>query len=483
MKNKFGIILLAVSCIFVVLSFVLPFVVPINVIKIINHFNSYTFSTILILLPAIIVAVFSWFIFFRKKENKIFPILAMIIILLPAAWFVYSTINQKDAIVIENKNPKNWEEYSAICDKIQTESNKWQCYRDVAVAKDDTSICENIKETQYSINKSICYEKIGENRQDLNLCDKAGSYYRHLCYMNIAAEKKDFSICNKDNELLGFEGDYENVGHQKIECYSGVYRKIFEDGGDVVTICGNLNEKEELGSECYLQAAFAKNDSAYCKKATWSSDECYKQLAETKKNILICDSISSEANKYLCYVSVNPASQDPSVCDRLGYYDYKKASCIRDIAVAKMDTNICDAIVGYQKTDCYKDVAEAKLDYSICGKIDDSFSAGADSKLFCYLSLAEKTKNMYICRQMTRGQPNCYVSVAKGKQDASMCDNIASVITFDTQEDLQETQDSCYDYVAEAKKDISICDKISDTKTRDSCYNSVVYNLLNNSNE
>jgi len=484
MKDKFGIILFIVSCVLASLSFWLPFVVPTNVIKIINHFSQYTFSAVLIFLPALVVAVFSSLIIFQKKEHKIFPILSIVIILLPVCWFIFSAITHQDPVVMQDTNPKNLEEYLNVCGKIQTEDKQQQCYRDVVIAQDDASLCENIKSSKYSINKDICYEKIGESKQDLTLCDKADPNYGHLCYMNVAAAKKDFSICDKDEELLySNNSDYQNVGHQKIECYSGVYKKIFEDGGDVISICGNLDEKTEIGSECYLQAAIAKKDPSYCKKATWSSDECYKQLAEIKKDILICDSISSEANKYLCYVSVNPASQDPLICDRLGYYDYKKASCIRDIAVAKMDTNICDAIVGYQKTDCYKNVAEAKLDYSICDEIDDSFSAGADSKLMCYLSIAEKTQNMYICRRMTRGQPNCYVSVAKGKQDESMCDNIASVITFDTTEDLIQSQDSCYDYVAEAKNDISICDKISDTKTKDSCYGSVVYNLLNNSNE
>ena len=92
MKNKYGIILLIASFV----PFVSSLVIPTNAIKFINHYNFYTFSVILLILPALFVILFSCFIFRLQNERKVFPILAIIIVSLPVLAFGVLSIIWKD---------------------------------------------------------------------------------------------------------------------------------------------------------------------------------------------------------------------------------------------------------------------------------------------------------------------------------------------------------------------------------------------------
>ncbi len=83
MKNKLGIAALVVALSPIVLLFILPFALPLSVITSEKRFNPYLVFIIVFILLAIITLVFSIFALRSKDEKKVFPILAVIIILLP----------------------------------------------------------------------------------------------------------------------------------------------------------------------------------------------------------------------------------------------------------------------------------------------------------------------------------------------------------------------------------------------------------------
>src|SRR3989338_3294752 len=105
---------------------------------------------------------------------------------------------------------------------------------------------------------AISYFIVGEAQS--GPCDKISSLsVIEKCYGDVAAQKNDLSICDK----------YKTQGL------------------------------------CHARFAIAKNDPSICEKLTFSARNfCYFDVAQTLKNLKLCDLIDSADTKNFCYASV-----------------------------------------------------------------------------------------------------------------------------------------------------------------------------------
>ena len=71
----------------------------------------------------------------------------------------------------------------SICDQIQAQNNKTFCYKDVAVAAKDVSICDKIREGW-----GFCYTAVARATKDPSLCEKIqeDQESKDICYESVA---------------------------------------------------------------------------------------------------------------------------------------------------------------------------------------------------------------------------------------------------------------------------------------------------------
>jgi hypothetical protein len=160
-------------------------------------------------------------------------------------------------------------------------------------------------------------------------------------------------------------------------------------------------------------------------------------------------------------------------------------------------------LISYRTQDTYKanSVGSARECASILKKGIDGFDENR-----CYQELAEKTKDVSICDNITRPSsieksPNdykwfCYEEVAHAQNDPAICDLIPEVTLnerngntqrkdrcyqwFNLCEKIQSisNRDGCYTNKAEFTKDIQSCELVSE-KMRDYCYSRMAFHNKN----
>ena len=196
-----------------------------------------------------------------------------------------------------------------ICDDINS-NEKYGCYSYIAKVRNDTSICNNIKE----------------------------EFYVYLCYSDVAIEKLDSAIC----------GRIKNV-EEKDQCYDALGRAKQEFAS-----CDKIaNENKKMW--CYISLAETKKDISVCRNVENIQDNakdlCYSSVAKVKLDPSICENIRDEIRQYSCYTPIAVEIQEPNICNAL---KVQKDFCYIEVATKKRDKTICEKILSQErKADCY----------------------------------------------------------------------------------------------------------------------------------
>jgi len=145
----------------------------------------------------------------------------------------------------------------SICDTIQNEQDRYNCYLQFAVNKKESSICNKMK---YENEKDFCYIKVAVAEMDSSICDKIQYQFRKdVCYLNVAKAKENLSICNI----------IQNPKY-KEDCYSSV-AYVKQDA----SICDIIHDQKRKNN-CYTSVAHVKRDKSICEKIQNQSREyCY----------------------------------------------------------------------------------------------------------------------------------------------------------------------------------------------------------------
>jgi hypothetical protein len=106
--------------------------------------------------------------------------------------------------------------------------------------------------------------------------------------------------------------------------------------------------------------------------------------------------------------------------------EYDKSKCFVDLAKSRGKPEICEMISDNMVKDrCYTRVAYAKRDISICDKVNHFYE-----KEYCQALIADATQDISICYKISAEYDDmwrnrCFIYLARGKQNVSICDNIS----------------------------------------------------------
>ncbi len=126
---------------------------------------------------------------------------------------------------VKTGNPKE-------CDKLTNQDGSVEqdridrCYSKIAVNQEDISICDQIKNEDYS---GPCYGNIAVVTENVELCAKAG-YETDDCYGKIAIAKNNEDICKK----------IEAYGYTQNNCFESIAIKKMNSN-----ICKELDHEED----------------------------------------------------------------------------------------------------------------------------------------------------------------------------------------------------------------------------------------------
>lgn len=175
-----------------------------------------------------------------------------------------------------------------ICFKLRGDPRS--CYRPIISANPDISFCDQIPNDigSASYEKDICYYTIAKERLDISICENIqGKLYLSNCYEAVGEVSGDPSIC----ESIIEEGR-ENEGYA---CYANIALELSDS-----SICEKIVNQHNTRDSCYTKVAIKLLDPTICEK-TDTKRFCYADFGKETNNLELCDIISNEFYKNICY--------------------------------------------------------------------------------------------------------------------------------------------------------------------------------------
>jgi len=206
----------------------------------------FIFSALLI---AYCFSIFLFFSFYLPRKYKLLSWAIVILILGGLVWAVESKPRETERIISEAKITGDIAKCKSIVGKKGIEIKRYECFKEVAIAKKDENLCEEI--STYDRRYKECYIEIAIIKKDPTICGKIDDQWSHQlprekCYIEVAKIWKDPTLC-------------ENIGH-----------------------CNKCDKEWSLTNrnECYKELAVIKKDSALCEKIENEvvRDECFNLL-------------------------------------------------------------------------------------------------------------------------------------------------------------------------------------------------------------
>jgi len=271
-------------------------------------------------------------------------------------------------------------EMPSLCEKVPVSywrskdiviSPRDSCYREVAsrlmITNDLLSVCEKIENPEWcltaaaveKLDESICGDNIqckivvAIAKNDSKICDEIGCpeigstlgicMNKDKCYEEIAIKTKNLSLCENVKHHIQADKDY---------CFALAKRDI--------SLCSKTNDSKI----CY-GLAFELEDPSLCKyieSSVPARDLCLKRLAIELKNPTICSDIDNINSKDDCYEELAILLLDVNMCENINDI-YDRYKCYQTIAAFTRDTSICKKIIEttevnweYMQSRCYENV-------------------------------------------------------------------------------------------------------------------------------
>ncbi|MBU2476336.1 fibronectin type III domain-containing protein [Candidatus Micrarchaeota archaeon] len=332
-------------------------------------------------------------------------------------------------IILEDKNQQS--PYMELCGKEPTQLKIDQCLNEYALGFNDISACREMKE----LNVDKCIKEIAVKLNDYDSCKEIklkNVTIRDECFYEISIALKDATGCNQ-----------------------------------IITTT--------KANECNAIVAAAENSLEACRKISVIKDKdiCFKALALTGKNYVICNYISTaKTDKGFerddCLNTILSTVKEETLCEY--FIDQKeKNNCYWEVGAFLKNHLICKKSSDQNITDhCIKDVAIAEEDSDYCLQIEDT-------NIFqeCVIAVSEANPNKDVCALITElsVKDTCYYNTAKATEKDVYCTYIIE----------NEIKDTCYSELAIELNNAALCGKIRylSPNLRNYCYSTVAVNSLN----
>lgn len=253
---------------------------------------------------------------------------------------------------------------------IQNQSEKDICYYNLALEKNNISICKNIKTEYIQFTCDYKFLKRVESEEDfpISLCNEVKNFGN----INLSIDKSESFSLGADIKLMGIVADERKI---KDSCFF-----IAAVKKQNLTICENIDDLSQKHG-CIITAGVAKKDLSVCQRFfDLEKDDCYFTFAYSLKESKMCEKIEGQTLKDSCYFQIAFNTRDRNICDKIMYnitravcacYIFENQSeihkCLQNFAKAKQDATICDEIP-LEAGVCYGLVASEKRDPLICEK-------------------------------------------------------------------------------------------------------------------
>lgn len=211
----------------------------------------------------------------------------------------------------------------SICDKINDDvGNRVECYMNVGILNKDPEICEKI---DFDYLKDWCLKP--ENSQ-ANLCTYGLKRYEEKDWLDFSIYDKYKDHCiGAATEDASKCGDKETG--EKRACLIDIAKS--KNDLSMCDIAGSGEYEpsyKEFKMNCYMELADLRNDSSLCDEEIIGEkykDLCYLSATE-KIDISLCEKISGIA-QVMCYTQLAEEKGDFSLCNRISYKGTWLSSC------------------------------------------------------------------------------------------------------------------------------------------------------------
>lgn len=277
----------------------------------------------------------------------------------------------------------------SLCEKIKQESERDNCYSEIAIIMNDHSVCEKIKERKKTdIGKGErsaydeCFDKIARATNNSELCSSIiGDNGRNTCYTVIATTIGDSRIC--DN----LSGEYAE--QLRPQCYGLIARN--KGDSSACDSIDSIASRNYCKDQAYLSEALNAKNVTPCHNVgsgreildknykipegtrTFGGVEyCYEEVMRTTKRATVCGDIINDMKRKSCYIYISQLTNDPSQCNAASVTD-GKGECYKKAIPNNSSSASCEIIKEIEiRDDCYYYVAYYNKDKSYCSSINDS---------------------------------------------------------------------------------------------------------------
>lgn len=233
---------------------------------------------------------------------------------------------------------------SSICEIIQSEIYKDECYNDVGILTNDIELCKKMVSRLWRSGKGLCFKKIAVNLTDEKICEHISDEgQRDGCYRDVASITKSETTCEKIIPEWSRKECIKDSRGFPPECWGKDYCIIdYAEQYEDSEVC-DLIHRELIREGCRSKVAVLTNNINLCREITsgvgWQTrDLCFKTIAINLADETICKHISdtgkpSPQSQYIfkdkCYDEIAELTKHKTVCDKITNEKLRE-ECIKD---------------------------------------------------------------------------------------------------------------------------------------------------------
>lgn len=250
----------------------------------------------------------------------------------------------------------------------------------------------------------------------------------------------------------------------KDKCFSLIAQSTKD-----LTICNEI-ANETIKADCMIKTDYIKQLSSNQTKnvscaelADAARDKCYSLLAAKTGDEKFCDKLSGQTSALKCRASVRLAKEPktPVKCSNLE--GLKKDKCYALLAEATKKIDLCDKVTNtVLKSSCITKINSTNVTIQVKSEVVNcnvlnNISAKDSCNYFLGLNARNSTICMRIENQTLEGK--CIKRVATLQNDKSACQSI----------EKQVTKDSCYTSLAIKNEDLAFCSNVINNGRKTIC--------------
>lgn len=321
-----------------------------------------------------------------------------------------------------------------FCYKITDEYDKEQCEKEVsskrAITKKDEKACYETSDFDYDV--ADCVIEVAKAKQDESLCEDLPDWYGSVqqeCFKEVAILKKDIKLCEK------------TYGKISAECY----REVLAQFTNPEEICLSLNNASFIN--CY--------PNIDCTKSV-NKERCEKVIDDAKNNPSLCEYEEPIGSKLDCYSAYAIRTKSLAYCYK-GHF----VNCVSDFALVTNDISVCDMLDYSQLHTCYRKfnvsmITKHKKELGI-KDIEECLPFMGDDRDRCYLKQAKEQNDSQLCEESGVFKGTCYEEIAIATKNPDLCEKARDDCYYILAKDLKNRalcgkikskskQNACYSY-------------------------------------